>query len=200
MKKATILFVIIVVSYFFLNFNDNNNHNNYKEGDIIFQTTSGATGKAIQLATHSKFNHCGVLFSENNKWVVYEAVQPVRKTSLEEFNARGKGTVKRLGNKTLSKENVNTLKTLFKTYENKDYDDAFNWSNERIYCSELVYKLYKNALQIEFCKPRKLSDFDLSNPLVKEKLNEKYGNKIPMNEPMVSPEDIYKSALLVDIK
>ena len=197
MKKATILFVIIVVSYFFLNFNHNNN---YKEGDIIFQTTSGVTGKAIQLATHSKFNHCGVLFSENNKWIVYEAVQPVRKTSIEDFNARGQGTIKRLKNKSLTNDELNKLKSYFKIQEGKDYDEGFNWSDDKIYCSELVYKLYKNALQIEFCKSRKLSDFDLSNPLVKEKLNEKYGNKIPMNEPMVSPEDIYKSALLVDIK
>ena len=197
MKNATIFFVLIIASYFFLNFNQTNN---YQEGDIIFQTTSGPTGKAIQLATQSKFNHCGVLFLENNKWIVYEAVQPVRKTSLEDFNARGKGTVRRLGNKTLTKEDIDKLKTLFKTYQHKDYDEAFNWSDERIYCSELVYKLYNNALQIELCKTRKLSDFDLSNPLVKEKLNEKYSNKIPMNEPMVSPEDIYKSALLVDIK
>jgi len=197
MKKATIIFAILVVSHLFVNFNINNN---YKEGDIIFQTTNGSTGKAIQLATHSKFNHCGVLFLENNKWVVYEAVQPVRKTSLEDFNARGKGIVKRLGNKSLSKEEVNTLKNLFKSYEHKDYDEAFNWSDERIYCSELVYKLYNNGLQIKLCQPRKLSNFDLNNPLVKEKLNEKYGNKIPLNEPMVSPEDIYKSALLIDVK
>jgi hypothetical protein len=197
MRKLLILIVVFTTTYFFLNFKQTTN---YKEGDVIFQTTSGQTGKAIQLATHSKFNHCGVLFLENNKWVVYEAVQPVRKTRLEDFNARGKGIVKRLGNKTLSKEEVNTLKTLFKTYEHKDYDEAFNWSDERIYCSELVYKLYKNGLQIELCKPRKLSDFDLNNPLVKEKLNEKYGNKIPLNEPMVSPEDIYKSALLIDVK
>jgi hypothetical protein len=197
MRKLLILIVVFTTTYFFLNFKQTTN---YKEGDVIFQTTSGQTGKAIQLATHSKFNHCGVLFLENNKWAVYEAVQPVRKTSLEDFNARGKGIVKRLGNKTLSKEEVNTLKTLFKTYEHKDYDEAFNWSDERIYCSELVYKLYKNGLQIELCKPRKLSDFDLNNPLVKEKLNEKYGNKIPLNEPMVSPEDIFKSALLIDVK
>lgn len=197
MKKSLIIITISIITYFCLNFNKNSV---YKEGDIIFQTTSGQTGKAIQLATHSKFNHCGVLFLENNKWVVYEAVQPVKKTSLEDFNARGKGTVRRLGNKILSKEEIDKLKALFKTYEHKDYDEAFNWSDERIYCSELVYKLYHNSLQIELCKPRKLSDFDLNNPLVKEKLNEKYGNKIPMNEPMVSPEDIYKSTLLIDVK
>ena len=88
MKKA---FIIIIISYFCLNFKQTTN---YKEGDIIFQTTSGQTGKAIQLATHSKFNHCGVLFLVNNKWIVYEAVQPVKKTSLEDFNARGNGSVK----------------------------------------------------------------------------------------------------------
>ena len=197
MKKVLAIITISITTYFFLNFNNNSV---YKEGDIIFQTTSGQTGKAIQLATHSKFNHCGILFLENNKWIVYEAVQPVRKTSLEDFNARGKVTVRRLRDKKLSKEEIDKLKTLFKIYEHKDYDEAFNWSDERIYCSELVYKLYHNGLQIELCKPRKLSDFDLNNPLVKEKLNEKYGNKIPLNEPMVSPEDIYKSDLLIDVK
>ena len=197
MKKILISLIIMATCYFFYSFN---NIKHYKDGDIIFQTTSGLTGKAIQLATHSQYNHCGVLFFENNEWVVYEAIQPVKKTSLTEFNARGKGTVKRLANQALTKDDIVKLKTAFKTYENKNYDEAFNWSDDRIYCSELVFKLYKNALQIELCKPRKLSDFDLSNSLVKEKLNEKYGNKIPLNEPMVSPEDIYRSALLSDVK
>jgi len=183
--------------FLFLGFRQSNS---YKNGDIIFQTTSGPTGKAIQLATHSQYNHCGVLFFENNTWTVYEAVQPVRKTSLAEFNARGKGTVRRLANTALTENDVNKLKTLFKTYEHKNYDEAFNWSDERIYCSELVYKLYYNALHIELCKPRKLSDFDLSHPLVKEKLNEKYNQKIPLNEPMVSPQDIFSSTLLAEVK
>ena len=99
MKKAILASIILSLSIYFLSFNDNTE---YKDGDIIFQTTAGATGKAIQLATHSKYNHCGMLFFENNEWIVYEAVQPVKKTSLRDFNARGKGTVKRLSNKTLS--------------------------------------------------------------------------------------------------
>lgn len=197
MKKAILASIVLSLSIYFLSFNDSTS---YKDGDIIFQTTTGATGKAIQLATHSKYNHCGVLFFENNEWVVYEAVQPVKKTSLKEFNERGKGTVKRLSTKSLSPDDISKLKVQFKKHEHKNYDEAFNWSDDQIYCSELVYKLYYHALQIELCKPRKLSDFDLSNPLVKEKLNEKYGNKLPMNEPMVSPEDIFSSSLLSSIK
>ena len=64
----------------------------------------------------------------------------------------------------------------------------------------MVYKLYFNALHIELCKLRTLGDFDLSNPLVKGKLNEKYGNHIPLNEPMVAPSDIYNSSFLDFIK
>ena len=99
MKKALISGLVLSMTIYFLSFNDSSS---YKDGDIIFQTTSGATGKAIQLATHSKYNHCGVLFFENNEWIVYEAIQPVKKTSLKEFNARGKGAAKRLSTKTLS--------------------------------------------------------------------------------------------------
>lgn len=197
MKKTAFLFAVIITSCVFYNFND---IKHYKDGDIIFQTTSGPTGKAIQLATQSQYNHCGVLFFENDEWMVYEAVQPVKKTSLTEFNARGKGTVKRLSNQALTAEDITKLKSLFKTYENKNYDEAYNWSDDRIYCSELVYKLYKNALKIELCKLRQLSDFDLKNPLVKAKLNEKYGNHIPLKEPMVAPGDIANSALLEPVK
>jgi hypothetical protein len=172
----------------------------YKDGDIIFQTTGGQTALAIQMATHSKYSHCGVLFFENNEWMVYEAVQPVSKISLKAFNSRGAGAIMRLTDKTLSATDVSKLKTVFKTYEGKNYDLAFNWSDDRLYCSELVYKLYNKGLAIELCKPRKLKDFDLNNPLVKQKLNEKYNGKIPLEEPMVSPEDIYSSALLTPVK
>ena len=195
--RALILFTIVSLANCFLNFQS---PVKYKDGDIIFQTTDGQTGKAIQLATHSQYNHCGVLFYEKDNWVVYEAVQPVKKTSLTEFNARGQGTVKRLAERTLTPNDIEQLKSLFKTYENKNYDEAFNWSDARLYCSELVYKLYDNALDIQLCLPRKLSDFDLSNPLVKQKLNEKYNYQIPLNEPMVSPEDIFRSTLLVLVK
>lgn len=174
----------------------------YKNGDIVFQTTGGARGLAIQLATHSTYNHCGVLFYENNEWMVYEAVQPVGKISLEDFNARGKATVMRLKNSkdVLTHEAIQKLKNAFKKYNNKDYDMAFNWSDKEIYCSELVYKLYNDALEIKLCAQKKLKDFDLSNKLVKQQLTETYGKHIPLEETMVAPSDIANSELLELVK
>ncbi len=197
MKKLLFIIPLLAAAFFLYNFNQ---VPGYKDGDIIFQATSGERGKAIQLATKSKYNHCGVLFNENGKWIVYEAVQPVKKTSLADFNRRGQGTAMRLKNSSLKPEDIEKLKAVFKGYEHKNYDDAFNWSDDRIYCSELVYKLYTNGLNIKLCEPRKLKDFDLSNPLVKAQLNLQYGNKIPLEEPMVAPGDISGSALLEAVK
>jgi hypothetical protein len=197
MKKLLLIIPLLAGAFFFFNFSE---PANYKDGDIIFQATSGERGKAIQLATKSKYNHCGVLFNENGKWIVYEAVQPVKKTTLSAFNSRGQGTVMRLKNTSLKPADIDKLKATFKGYEHKNYDDAFNWSDDRIYCSELVYKLYNNGLNIKLCEPRQLKDFDLSNPLVRAQLNLQYGNNIPLEEPMVAPGDISESALLEVVK
>ena len=61
-----------------------------KEGDMLFQTTISTQSKAVQLATHSKYSHCGILFKENGEFYVLEAVQPVKKTPLKKWIAHGK--------------------------------------------------------------------------------------------------------------
>jgi uncharacterized protein YycO len=43
----------------------------------------------------------------------------------------------------------------------KDYDFAFGWSDDKIYCSELIWKIYKQATGIEIGKLEKLGNFDL---------------------------------------
>ncbi|UOQ67413.1 YiiX/YebB-like N1pC/P60 family cysteine hydrolase [Hymenobacter volaticus] len=58
------------------------------DGDLIFQTSTSAQSQAIQLATHSPYSHCGILFKRNGAWRVFEAVQPVSETSLQAWTAR----------------------------------------------------------------------------------------------------------------
>ncbi len=41
-----------------------------------------------------------------------------------------------------------------------------------------------------------LKDFDLTHPVVRQKLLERYGSKIPMEEEVVSPASIFDSELL----
>jgi uncharacterized protein YycO len=82
----------------------------------------------------------------------------------------------------------------------KDYDLTFEWSDDKIYCSELVWKIYQRATGLEIGKLQRLEEFDLTNDAVKAKMKERYGNKIPLNEIVISPAAIYESDLLMTVK
>ena len=56
--------------------------------------------------------------------------------------------------------------------------------------------MYKEATGLEIGKLEKLKDFDLTDKIVKSKITERYGNNIPMNEPVISPESMFNSELL----
>ena len=176
------------------------NYSDLKDGDIIFQTSRSSQSKAIQIATKSKYSHMGIIYKKKNEYYVYEAVQPVKLTPLREWILRGVGrhfVVKRLKEreKYLTKANLAKMFDTGETFKGKNYDIYFNWSDEQIYCSELVWKIY-NSIGIQIGKLQKLKDFDLSSSVVRNKLKERYGNNIPFNETVVSPAAIYKSNML----
>lgn len=173
-----------------------------REGDIIFQETSGAMSDAIKVATHSKFSHCGLILKKDNEWMVFEALNPVEYTSLDKWMERSKRcVVRRLrdADAKITPNVISAFKNEAKKFDGKEYDSFFNWSDERIYCSELVYKLYKNTLGIELGSLQKLKEFDLSAPEVQAQLKETYGEKIPYDEPIVSPVSILKDKNLVTV-
>ncbi|MEO8149042.1 MAG: YiiX family permuted papain-like enzyme [Bacteroidia bacterium] len=176
-----------------------------KTGDIIFQTSHSKTAAAIELATHSKFSHVGMVLNDNGKLYVLEAVQPVSITPIQEFIERGEKSyyeVKRLKNadEKFTPQLQQQLIKKGKTFKGLNYDFAFSWNDNELYCSELVYKMYKEILNTELAKPKALKTFDLSSKPVQEQLALKYGKNIPYNELMISPQQIYKSPLLVFVK
>ncbi|MBO9566426.1 MAG: YiiX family permuted papain-like enzyme [Niastella sp.] len=176
----------------------------FKNGDLIFQTSLSAQSKAIQLATRSKYSHCGIIYNEKGKWYVFEAVQPVKMTPLDKWIDRGQNghyVVKRLKNagQVLTVDALRKMKQEGEKLKGRNYDLTFEWSDDRIYCSELIWKIYKRATGIEIGKLEKLSDFDLTNETVRKKMKERYGDNIPMNEQVISPSSIFNSNLLETI-
>jgi hypothetical protein len=165
----------------------------WRDGDIIFHTSRSAQSLAIQRATHSPYSHVGVIMLRDGKPFVYEAIATVRYTPLDKWTAsgdQGRYVVKRL--KTpLTGEQSRKLRA-----EGRPYDLYFEWSDQRIYCSELVWKLYHDALGIEIGFRQRLEDFDLTDPVVEAKLRERYGNRVPLTEPVISPGEQFDSPLL----
>lgn len=177
----------------------------FEDGDIIFQSSMSGQSYAIQLATGSKYSHCGMIFKENGEYFVYEAVQPVKKTLLMTWITHGDDNhyvVKRLKEKDsiLTAEKIKPLKYEILAFMGKNYDLTFEWSDQRIYCSELVWKAYNRSTGLEIGKLQELASFDLTHPVVEKKLKERYGDNIPLDEKVISPGAIFESDLLETVK
>jgi len=169
-----------------------------RDGDIIFHTSRSAQSAAIQRATHSHYSHVGIIFHRNGKPFVLEAVATVRYTPLADWITRGEGgryVLKRLKS-GLTPEQTAKLRAAAPRFIGKPYDLYFEWSDERIYCSELVWKLYDQALGVRLGTLQKLREFDISDPMVKAKMRERYGSSVPLDEPVISPGAQFDSPLL----
>ncbi len=130
LKRLLLLIAAVILVGFSYTFAPDRLEDKLRNGDIIFQETASAQSKAIQLATHSRYSHVGIVYFRKGKPVVLEAVQPVRISSLSSFINRSVGghyVVKRL--KTA--ETVLTSAVLAKMEKagrqmvGKNYDWAF---------------------------------------------------------------------------
>jgi uncharacterized protein YycO len=201
--KIIFIGILLLFGYFgYTKFQYNNAHSTaLQNGDIIFQTSTSSQSKAIQLATHSEYSHCGIIFKKGDELYVYEAVQPVKMTRFADWTSRGKDgkyVVKRLKNAKviLTQPTLAKMKEVGYKYIGKNYDLAFEWSDDKIYCSELVWKIYQKGAGIEISKTETLGDFDFSNEIVQKKLKERYGRNIPKDQIVVTPDAIFESDLL----
>ncbi|MCB0770254.1 MAG: peptidoglycan peptidase [Flavobacteriales bacterium] len=172
------------------------------EGDILFQSTGGAQAEAIRLASGSEWTHVGILFKDQGAWMVYEAVGPVTATPLKEWAERGRDghfEVKRLKGMTMDTQAILQLRRATEAFLGSPYDTGFRWSDERIYCSELVWKAYERGLGVELCKPEPMRAHELSDPLVQRTMKERYGNAPPLDELMIAPGALFDCPLLVAV-
>jgi hypothetical protein len=171
------------------------------DGDIVFQTSRSNQSRAIQTATSSPYSHVGVVLIKNGKPYVLEAIQPVSLTPLKawlDHGERGHYVVKRT-RQPLAQATITRFHRQAEVYLGKPYDLTFGWSDDRIYCSELVWKLYKQAAGVELAPLAKLGSFKLDDPLVRQKLVERYGRNVPLDEPVIAPSAIFDSPLLITV-
>jgi hypothetical protein len=172
------------------------------EGDILFQSTGGVQAEAIRLATGSEWTHVGILFKDGGAWMVYEAVGPVIATPLKEWAERGIDghfEVKRLDRKALDTQAIARLRQATEAFLGLPYDLGFRWSDERIYCSELVWKAYARGLGMELCAPKAMREHELGNPVVRRTMKDRYGNAPPLDELMIAPGALFNCPLLVAV-
>lgn len=172
-----------------------------RDGDLIFQTSRSAQSLAIQRATGSRYSHMGVIVHRGGQPYVFEAIGPTVYTPLPRWIARGEGghyVLKRL-RAPLSAPQQAKLRAQAQALNGRPYDLTFEWSDRKLYCSEVAWKMYDRALGIRIGALQQLGSFKLDDPAVKAKLRERYGARVPLNEPVISPVAMYDSPLLTTV-
>jgi len=175
-----------------------------RDGDIIFHTSRSSQSLAIQRATGSPYSHVGMVLFRGGRPFVLEAAQTVRYTPLDQWVARGEGghyVVKRLADaqRALTGRTMEAIRGQARRFEGKAYDLTFEWSDEKMYCSELVWKIYDRTLGVQVGRLQKLKSFRLDDPAVRNKLRERYGASLPLEEPVISPGAMFDARNLVEV-
>ena len=173
----------------------------YQTDDIIFHVSKSQQSLGIQKATKSRYSHMGLIVNKDGKAWVLEAVQPVKYTALQQWIDRGVErhyVVKRFKTNLTVRQKQTLIKNA-EQYLGQPYDLYFEWDNRALYCSEIVWKAYHDALGIELAPLSKLKQFDLSSPEVKQLMQQRYGQSIPLNETVIAPQAIFASTALVEV-
>jgi uncharacterized protein YycO len=120
-------------------------------------------------------------------------------TPLDNWIVRGKAKHVVIKRAAITIKQQDAIKNEALKFLGKNYDYTFEWSDNKIYCSELVWKAYFNATGIKLGNLQPLSSFDLKNKQVSKKLKERYGDKIPYTENVISPNAIFTSDKLTTV-
>lgn len=173
-----------------------------RDGDLVFQDSGSAQSAAIKALTKSNFCHVGIYFNEGGQGVVYEAHAGVEKTKYGSWISRkgGLGAAMRLNKYPdgLPADKAAALKRAIPL--GKPYDSLFLWNDTRIYCSELAYDAYERAMGEKIGTVQTFRDFDQQSDAFKQ-LAARFGSqKVPLDEPIITPEAMYRSSLLKRVK
>lgn len=166
-------------------------------GDVVLQTSKSRQSKAIQVATDSPYSHVGIVEVTPKGTFVIEAIGKVSRTRWSAWKARGEGgKVTILRPQGLDAKRISRVLAEARAFLGKPYDVRFGWSDDRIYCSELVYKAYLRGAGVHAGKLQRVRELELS--AIEKQVIERYGN-IPWDLELVTPASVGEAPIFRQI-
>ncbi|MEI9896451.1 MAG: YiiX/YebB-like N1pC/P60 family cysteine hydrolase [Chthoniobacter sp.] len=201
--RSTAIFLVLIWACLYRNVPALAQLNSYEpqEGDVLFQSLPrGDLVVAIEGVTQSPWSHCGVVMQFDGKWMVVEAIGPVRRTPLALWIMRG-----RSGNFAAYRPTAEaklpapakfheSMSTALDTYMGRPYDIHYAPGDREIYCSELVFKAYRDAFNLELGKWEPLGQLNWKPHETFIRTIE--GGALPLDRPMITPVGLTRSPLL----
>ncbi len=171
---------------------------NLREGNVVFIESKSSQSPYIKKGTMCKWTHCGVVVNTAGGLRVLEASNTVTLTPINAFIGKAKN------GKYMAKRPRRRLPKpiSYSKWLGQPYDKAFKFDNGRMYCSELVWLVYKEQ-GIELCKPRKVGSYivvKLSHSKLASKHKEAkmlrnllQARKIKLDQYTVAPSDLARA-------
>ena len=91
------------------------------------------------------------------------------------------------------------IKQVTTRFESKKTDPELQWSDERLYSSELVWKVYHEALGVKLCELREIDSYQPTGGLSRYILQMQNGYQNSFTDRVVSPDDIFHSDKLFEV-
>jgi len=159
--KNKILIMIFLFSIFFINIIHAGNikYSKIKTGDIIFRKENSFLSNRFEKLDGRGFSHIGILYlSRGNIYVLHiernSEKNDLKIILLKEFlKDATKYKIKRL-KKNYNTESIETnIQKLIK--DNPKFDLNFDFAtDDKLYCTELIYKLYQKSFAIKLTSER----------------------------------------------
>ena len=165
------------------------------EGDLVFQYIPSKLSTVIAEVSASPYSHVGLLVQHENKLQVLEAIGPVRYTPLHDWIEQGENggvTIMRLKNE--NPEMIQKAIAAAKTYLGRPYDLQYELDDEKIYCSELVYKSF-SSVGIEIGKKQALETLNWRPH--RDYIMYLAHGELPLNRLLITPDSQFKDDDLV---
>jgi hypothetical protein len=122
-------------------------------------------------------------------WVVIEAIGPVRESPLPLWVMQGRESkfwIRRL--KAEHQKQIPAFIKAAKIYQGKPYDIHYRMDDDAIYCSELIYKAYREATGTGLGSLTRLGDLDWQ-PWT-DVIKSIEGGNVPLEREMITPKSL----------
>jgi hypothetical protein len=198
-----LLFIISIVILYYVdklhkyeNTDLKQNELTFREGDIIFQKSTGKLSNVIEDITGSPLTNCGLIDIDNKGEIfVLNAGEKVEETPLKDWIHRGvEQKFALLRDADLNEGEINGIISIAKKYLDKPFDSQCSWDENIFYFSWLIFEVYKKGANVEICPYVKIQD--LAYKKQEDYLRKVFHGKIPLKKEVVTPINIYHSKKL----
>lgn len=121
-----------------------------RTGDLLFQKVN----KNDSLTSDSTYNNIGIAFIDGDNYALLETSEQVQYVSIRQWVENGNNNdyvVKRLrkADSLLTNSGIQDLRKEARNKIMKKYDNSNDWSDDKMYNAELIWKMYKRSFDIE---------------------------------------------------